>query len=98
MMACLALAAACTNVPTYAASPFPSAPYSTNITRLLESTDDPVSTFNAAVYQISGTDTFRCHGPDDIDRARITLFQAEVSLACTPPPLRAPTKAHTLDA
>ena len=81
-MACLTLAAACTGVPYRAVGPI-TAPYSSHVTRLLETTDTPVATFNAAVYQITGSDAYYCNGIDDLDRARVAFLQAETDASAT---------------
>jgi hypothetical protein len=47
------------------------------ITRLLESSDTPVETFNAAVHQYTGSDAHYCSGIDDLERARVAFLQFE---------------------
>ena len=52
---------------------------------LSESTDTPASTFNAAVYQYTGSDTLFCTDTDDIDRARVAFLCAEANATSTSP-------------
>ena len=95
-MACLALAAACTNVPSRAVAAIPTHDFSAHVTRLLESTDDPVTTFNSAVYQYTGSDAYYCAGIDDLERARVAFIQAEADAYDSSLPTC--SMAHTLDA
>ena len=79
-LAVLVLAAACTNVPPAATLRAPVANHvSLCVERLLESTDDPVATFNSAVHQLTGTDHISCSSVDDLERARIELQAYEAS-------------------
>ena len=49
------------------------------VTRALESTDNPVATFNATVFQM-GNLNVECHSIDDLERARVDLEGKERAL------------------